>query len=176
MSIESKTLRLSDGGIVSFRPVEPGDTPLLLDAYASTRAEELAQTNWDQSMRDAFLRTQFTAQQADYQTNYPGARHLIILLNGKGSGRIWLAQIGSDTGDAQTQILDITILPRFRNTGLGTAIIRDLMEQSSASGTVLSIYVESYNRSLGMFERLGFKKAGEVGYSYLMKFDGRLRG
>jgi ribosomal protein S18 acetylase RimI-like enzyme len=166
MSIESKTLQIAAGRIVSFRLVEPSDTPLLLEAYGSTRAEELAQTNWDQSMRDAFLQMQFNAQQADYQTKYPAASHLIILLNGKGTGRIWLAEI-----QGETQILDITILPRARNTGLGTAIIRELMAESSASGNPLTIYVESYNRSLLLFERLGFKKAGELGYSYLMKFE-----
>lgn len=165
MRIQSTNTRLTVGGDIGFRPVEPGDGPLLLEAYASTRADELARTNWDQALRDAFIRMQFNAQQADYQTNYPGSQHLVVLLNGKGVGRIWFNET-----EEEIHILDLTILPSSRNAGLGTCIMRELMAQSSGSGKPLTIYVESYNRSLGLFERLGFKKAGEAGYSYLMKF------
>jgi len=39
-----------------------------------------------------------------------------------------------------------------------------------ARGSRYAAYVESYNRSRGLFERLGFVKSGEQGYSYLLEW------
>ena len=68
------------------------------------------------------------------------------------------------------RILDITLLPQHRNTGIGTAILKALMTEASSTGKPLRIYVESYNQSQRLFERLGFVRSGESGYSYLLEW------
>jgi ribosomal protein S18 acetylase RimI-like enzyme len=166
MKIASKTIPHEGGGQLRFRPAESHDYPLLLNLYASTRAEEMALTNWDQTQKEAFIKMQFDAQQSHYQAYHPKAEHLLILLDDMPVGRLYL-----EDRPEEIHILDITVSPERRGAGLGTRVVKELMAESSASGKSLTIYVESYNRSLGLFQRLGFQKAGELGYSHLMKFS-----
>ena len=168
MEIGSKRISLDDSRLVTFRPVTADDEQFLIGVYGSTRTEELTLTNWDQAQRDAFLKMQFTAQQSHYRENYPEGEHLIISVDGSAVGRLYIARIA-----AEVRILDITVLPEHRNAGIGTPIIKELMAEAEAIGKPLRIYVESYNRSRGLFERLGFAKSGESGYSYLLEWRGR---
>ncbi|HWO02281.1 MAG TPA: GNAT family N-acetyltransferase [Blastocatellia bacterium] len=165
MEIGSKEILLDDARVVAFRPVNAEDEQFLIEVYGSTRAEELALTNWDRPQREAFLRMQFSAQQAHYREHYPGGDHLLILVDAYGAGRLYVAEI-----EKEVRILDITVLPQHRNGGIGTPIIRELMAEAAALGKPLRIYVESFNPSLGFFERLGFVRSAESGHSYLMEW------
>ena len=165
--IREKAIEIEGGRVVSFRAVGPEDEPFLLEVYGSTRSEELALTGWDEQQRAAFLKMQLDAQHVHYRGQYPDAEYLVILVDGIGVGRLYLAE----TAD-EIRILDITVLPENRGAGVGTAIVQELMRASAASGKALGIYVESFNRSLGLFERLGFVRSGENGYSYLLRWSG----
>jgi GNAT superfamily N-acetyltransferase len=171
MQFESKGISLDGSRLVTFRQALADDDPFLLGVYGSTRLEELALTNWDQAQRDAFIQMQFAAQQAHYRQNYPDAEHLIILLNGDPIGRLYVAEI-----ESETRIIDLTILPEHRNANIGTPIIRQLMEEATAIGKPLRIYVESFNPSQRLFERLGFAKVDESGYSFLLEWRARTFG
>lgn len=165
MEIGSKEITLDDSRLASVRPANSEDEPFLLEAYGSTREEELALTDWDEARRVAFLKMQFSAQQAHYRQHYPQGEHYIILVNGHAVGRLYVAEI-----ETEVRILDITILPAHRSAGIGTPIIRELMTEAAMIGKPLRIYVESFNRSRGLFERLGFVKSSESGYSYLLEW------
>ena len=165
MEIATKTIRRDDARLVTFRPATVDDEAFLLELYGSTRLEELALTDWGEAQRDAFLRMQFNAQQVHYRTHYPEGEHLIILLNGKSIGRLYVANIPEEI-----RIIDITIIPASRNAGSGISIITELMDEAKALEKPLRIYVESFNPSLRLFERLGFVKIDESGYSYLLEW------
>lgn len=152
---------------VSFRAAAEGDESLLRNLYASTRSQEMALTGWNQAQQDVFLKMQFNAQQAHYRSHYPDAEHLVILLDGQGIGRIYIA----DKGD-EIRILDLTILPSHRGGGIGALILNEAMSEATTLGKPLTINIESDNPSLSLFERLGFHKAENDGYRYLMKFQG----
>ncbi len=47
---------------VHFRPIRPDDEAFLYEVYASTRTEELAVVDWDDTQKAAFLHMQFAAQ------------------------------------------------------------------------------------------------------------------
>jgi GNAT superfamily N-acetyltransferase len=165
MDIRSKRIPLDESRLATFRPATADDESLLLAVYGSTRMEELALTNWDPAQRDAFVKMQYSAQQSHYREHYPEGEHLIILVNDVAVGRLYIAEIAD-----QIRILDITVLPQHRRLGIGTPIIKELMTEAAAIGKPLRIYVESFNPSLRLFERLGFVKSGESGYSYLMEW------
>lgn len=165
MKITSKEIPLDEFRTITFRSASPEDDSFLLSVYASTRLEELALTNWDEAQRDAFLKMQFSAQQSHYCLHYPEGEHLIILVGGVAVGRLYIADI-----TAEVRILDITLLPQHRNTGIGTTILKALMTEASSTGKPLRIYVESYNPSQRLFERLGFVRSGESGYNYLLEW------
>ncbi len=155
-------------GRISLRPVAAGDEEFLVKVYASTRADELARVPWSEAQRAAFVRMQFDAQQLHYRTHNPAATHDVILLDGRAIGRLYVARRRDEI-----RILDITILPERRGGGVGTALVRDLMTEAARAALPLNIYVESYNRSRGLFERLGFEKVDrpeDDGVNYLLEW------
>jgi GNAT superfamily N-acetyltransferase len=165
MQIASKTITLAGMRLVTFRPATTDDYWFLLDVYASTRMEELAVTDWDKAQRAAFLKMQFDAQLSHYREHYPEGEHLIIYLDSAAAGRLYVANIAEEI-----RILDITLLTQNRNLGIGTPIIKGLMAEAAGMGKPLRIWLESYNPSLRLFEKLGFVKSSESGYSYLMEW------
>ena len=66
--------------------------------------------------------------------------------------------------------MDITLLPEYRGSGAGSQLLAQLMTEADNAGKPLRIYVESFNRSLGLFERLGFSRAAEHGIHLLMEW------
>ena len=150
---------------VTLNPVTTEDEAFLYQVYAATRAEELAQVPWNEAQREAFLKMQFSAQQLHYRTYHPDSTHDIILLNSQPVGRLYVAR--SADGIC---LLDITILPEHRNKGIGTPLIKRLMDEAAEASQPLTIYVESFNPSRRLFERLGFSKIEEDGVNYLMQW------
>jgi GNAT superfamily N-acetyltransferase len=152
---------------VTLRPVTPEDEEFLLQLYASIRASELAQVPWSDAQREAFVRMQFAAQQDHYRTHNPEATHDIIMLDADRIGRLYVAR-----REREIRILDITILPEHRNKGIGTPLIKDLMAEATGAGLPLNIFVESFNPSHQLFERLGFLKVEDDGVNHLMEWRG----
>lgn len=160
---------------VRLRPVVAGDESFLLSVYASTRMDEMALVRWDDAQREAFLKAQFEAQQHHYQSHFPEARHEIIEdaelpPKQRAVGRLYVLRT-----DAFIRILDLTVLPGFRNAGIGTHLLRDLMKEAAAAALPLRIYVESFNPSLRLFERLGFQQVEEQGMHFLMEWTEEIR-
>ena len=163
MNDHNQTVNASSA--ITLRPVVAEDEPLLLELYASTRAAEMAMVPWTREQQEAFVRMQFEAQRAHYKKIHPDANHDIIMSNGRPVGRLYVAR----TTD-RIEIMDITVLPQERNAGIGSSLIKALMDEAESSRP-LRIYVENFNPSLRLFERLGFKAAEEDGFMLLMEWD-----
>ena len=155
----AREFALAGGQKVSLRPVTPEDEEFLLRVYAGTREDELAQVPWSEEQKDAFVRQQSAAQRREYDAHYPGAEYDLILLDGRPAGRVW---VGRD--DVEIHLLDIALLPEAQNQGVGTAILRALIEESRASGRRLRHMVFVLNTdAVRFYERLGFVAFEEVG-------------
>ena len=100
-----------------------------LSLYASTRREELAQTGWPESAKEAFLGQQFTAQHAHYMRHYPDAEWLVVEREAAAIGRLYFVHWSRESR--------ITFMPQARNRGFGSAVLGDLSmrprRRSSAS-------------------------------------------
>jgi GNAT superfamily N-acetyltransferase len=150
---------------ITLRPVAPEDHAFLMEVYGSTRADELALTPWTDEQRYAFLLHQFTAQQDHYAKNYPGATHDIIISDGRQVGRIYVARL-----ESEIRIIDLTLLPHERNAGIGSYLIRQLLDEAGRTKQAVRIWVEDFNPSLRLFERLGFSRSEQQGIHLLMKW------
>jgi RimJ/RimL family protein N-acetyltransferase len=152
---------------ITLRPVSPDDYDFLVEVYGSTRAEELALVPWTNEQRDAFIRSQFNAQQEHYLKTYPGASHDIIMSNGRPVGRLYVARL-----DQEIRIIDITLLPAERNVGIGSYLINQLLDEAKQTGKITRIYVEEFNPSLRLFQRLGFSPSEQHGIHLLLQWSG----
>jgi len=156
---------------LSLRPITPADVPFLAGVYASTRWEELAPTGWSEQQKALFCRMQFDAQAADYGKNYPDASFQIIECEGRPIGRLYVAREGKEI-----RIVDISLLPKFRGSGIGTKLLRDLQAEARAAGESLTIHVERFNPALQLYQRLGFEQIEDKGVYLLMKWEANQSG
>ena len=150
---------------ISFRSVAPEDEDFLFEVYASTRAQEMAMVPWNEDQKKSFLQMQFAAQQRHYGEKYPKGEHRIILREGVPVGRIYDAEL-----EDSIMILDITILPQYRNQMTGTPIIQSTLDLAAERGKPVNIYVEVYNPSLSLFHRLGFTIVENDGFNCFLEW------
>jgi GNAT superfamily N-acetyltransferase len=151
--------QLPKGGTLRLRPITQDDDEFLLSVYLSTRAEELAQAEWQEGQKEAFVKWQFEMQRREYDVRFPDAEYYVILIDNVRAGRFW---IGSD--DQQIRLLDIAILPEFQNRGAGTVLIRRLIDYAAATQKYLRHMVFVLNNDAHRFyERLGFAVIEDLG-------------
>ncbi|PKO05073.1 MAG: GNAT family N-acetyltransferase [Chloroflexi bacterium HGW-Chloroflexi-3] len=122
--------------------------------YADTRSDEMALVDWSDDQKKSFLHQQFEAQTNHYQNYYSNAVTQIILLDQKPIGRF----IRWDTQD-YILIIDIALLFEYRNMGIGTILIKDLMNDANSLNLPIILRVEIFNHAINLYERLGFKKS-----------------
>lgn len=147
---------------ITLRPALPEDESFLLEVYASTRAKELELVPWDEAQRQSFVKMQFEAQHEHYHSRFPDATYSVIMCDGEPVGRLYVLR-----DQDQIRIMDITILPQHRNSGIGTPLIHNLIDEAGKLGVPLRIYVETDNPSRVLFERLGFSPIEKVDFNIL---------
>lgn len=113
---------------------------------------------WTDEQKLEFLAMQFRAQHEHYSVHYDGGEFMVVLVDGAPAGRLYLYR-----GERDLRIVDIAFLPPFRGQGVGTRLIRDLLEEGDRTGKMVSIHVEHENPARRLYDRLGFVPAGEAG-------------
>jgi ribosomal protein S18 acetylase RimI-like enzyme len=149
---------------IALRPEQPGDEPFLFDLYASTRQEELDAWGWPTAARQAFLALQFRASQTRHQ-EYPDAAFHIITAGGQSAGRLILHRT-----PGVWHLVDIALLPAFRNAGVGTALLQGICADAEAAGLPLRLNVLLENRARRLYARLGFIPTSQAGPHVVMEW------
>lgn len=151
---------------ITLRPTVPEDLPLLAVIYGHTRQEELDQaTEWSDAQKQAFVLHQFHAQDTYYKEVYPDAAYSIILYESVPAGRLYVERyliVGT------IRVIDIALLPEFRNLGIGTYLLGQLQAEARNSDKTLSIHVEKFNRAQTLYQRLGFQPIKETHGVYIL--------
>jgi ribosomal protein S18 acetylase RimI-like enzyme len=148
-------------GTISHRPLLPDDGQFLFRLYASTRADEVGSWGWPAEQQESLLRMQFRARSQSYAMTYSGASHSILLAGEEpvGSMVVWL-------GPAEIRLVDIALLPNYRNKGLGGVWLSGLIRQAAAAERPLRLSVHRGNPAIRLYQRLGFS-AIEDGPMYI---------
>jgi len=147
------------------RPIAAGDETFLRAVYAATREQEIAQTGWDAATAQAFLRQQFDAQHAHYLRHNPEADFDLVLHDGAAVGRLYVRRDAD-----RVHVIDIAILPQFRNRGIGSALLGALIREAQHGGKRVTIHVELDNRAFSLYRRLGFEEVSVGGFHRLMQW------
>ena len=135
----------------ALRPRESHDVPFLRELYAETREEELRPLAWTREEKRAFLDDQFARQHTHYLQHSPQAQWWVVTCDGRPVGRLYVAQTAHDL-----RIMDVSLLASHRRRGIGSALMRAILEEAQASGVPASLHVEPFNPALRLYERLGF--------------------
>jgi len=150
---------------IALCPVSPGDEEFLFSVYASTRMEEMDSADWSTAQKDFFLRMQFRAQSHAYAENYPGAELQLIVLDGLPIGRLYVHRRRDEI-----RVMDISLLPQYRGQGIGTQLLKGILEDGAESNRPVTIHVEQFNPALHLYERLGFRQVSDLGAYSFMKW------
>jgi ribosomal protein S18 acetylase RimI-like enzyme len=139
------------------------DTEFLFRVYASSRADEMAVVPWSEAEKDAFLRSQFELQHHHYHQHYPDARYDLICEGDRAIGRYYVQPMKNEI-----RIMDIALLPEHRGRGIGTKLVRDVLDEAERSRRLVSLHVEDSNPAVRLYQRLGFAFVDDVGIYRLM--------
>jgi ribosomal protein S18 acetylase RimI-like enzyme len=63
----------------------------------------------------------------------------------------------------------IEVLPEYQNQGIGTAVIKSVLEQAHHTGRPVGLQVLKVNPARSLYERLGFLTTGQTATHYLMR-------
>ncbi|WP_158301937.1 GNAT family N-acetyltransferase [Paenibacillus mesophilus] len=129
----------------------PEHEEFLYGLYAETRSDEPTFYGWREEDKDAFLRMQYKLRTRSYRLQYPLAEQRIILYEGNWAG----ALLTSESEDA-ISLIDVALLPPYRNRGIGTDIIKQVQETATARHKAVKLHVLTDNRARRLYERLGF--------------------
>lgn len=150
---------------ISFRPITDADADFLLRLYASTREQEMALVPWSEEEKAAFLAMQFHAQKQHYEKVFDTAEFLVIMRDGVDIGRLYI-----DRGPKEIQLLDIAFVPECRGQGMGTILMREILEEGRKANLPVTIYVEHFNPARHLYDRLGFRHIDTNGVYHLMEW------
>lgn len=145
------------------RPAADDDREFLLHVYECSRETELSMVPWDEKLKRAFVEHQFDAQTAHYSSTYPAARHDIVILaeSEERVGRLYV-----NRSPTRISILDITILPQYRQRGIGSSLIAEMIQEASRANLEVQVYVETFNPSLQFFKSRGFAVEDDDGMNF----------
>ena len=150
---------------VSLRPATAADYDFMRRLYHATRAAEMLRFPFDEAQKSAFLDQQFAAQSAHYEQYYPTCERRIILRDNVPVGRLYV-----DRWPDQVRIVDIALVPEVRGGGIGTKLIKEVLDEGARSTKRVTIHVEGFNPALRLYERLGFRRVDTNGVYYLMEW------
>ncbi len=152
-------------GKVEFRIIHNEDKEFLFQVYRSTRDWEMQYAVMSEGDKDHFLRLQFDAQTTSYQMQHLGAVHRIIQLDGVDIGRMIVNRT-----DELLHIIDLAILPQWQGRGIGSDILRSLLNEAHGGKVPVRLCVETQNPALALYERFGFRKVGIMGHLFEMEW------
>ena len=136
---------------VTLRVAQEDDLPLLRRVYASTRQAELASVDWDEAQRAWFLGMQFDLQARAFAQANPEADWQVVVCDGQPSGRLIV-----DRCSHSIRLVDIALLPDYRGAGIGSELLRRLLEEATAAGKPVVLHVARSNPAGALYQQLGF--------------------
>jgi len=140
---------------VTLRNSTRDDMGFLARLYGDARRGEVAEWGWPQAQQEMFLRMQFDAQHRSYQAGFSGAEDRIVCLDGSPAGRMMVAREPEGM-----RLIDIALLEEYRNRGVGTLLLLQLLEECNDHGDTLRLHVRQGNPAIRLYLRLGFVQTG----------------
>jgi GNAT superfamily N-acetyltransferase len=139
-------------GVLRLRAEQPDDREFRYRLFCDSRLPEWYVVQLDPAVRERLMQHQFRAQTVSYNACFPNARFDIIELHNEPIGRIVVDRPGT-----MVHIVDQAIVPRLRSKGIGTALMRALLDEAARTGVPARLKVASGNDpSLRLYLRLGF--------------------
>lgn len=139
------------GSIACLRACTEADDAFVYDVFSTTWESEVAALP-NQNLAQHVLRIQHIAQERRFASQYPALQRYIVVQDGEPAGRLYVHESAS-----LLEVVDLTLMPRFRDHGIGTGIFHQLFEHATSEGQTIALRVERRNeRATMLYSQLGF--------------------
>ncbi|HET9761850.1 MAG TPA: GNAT family N-acetyltransferase [Nocardioidaceae bacterium] len=123
----------------------------MYDVFSTTWESEVAALP-NQNLAQHVLRIQHIAQERRFASQYPDLQRYIVVQDGEPAGRLYVHESAS-----LLEVVDLTLMPRFRDHGIGTGIFHQLFEHATRERQAIALRVERRNeRATMLYSQLGF--------------------
>lgn len=147
--------------VIDRRRAVDADHEFLFEVFCSALMPDDALLSLTESEREPLLREQFEAREKHYRKSYCLADFDVLTVDGKPAGNLYV-----DRGDDEFVLINISILPRYRNQGIGTAVVGRIVEQAGRLVLPVRARVPHRSRAAHLLQRLGFEQVGDDGINY----------
>jgi GNAT superfamily N-acetyltransferase len=150
---------------ISLRPVtEPDDSAFLEELYFSRREDLHGLFTEPEQTRQLVLMQQ-RAQAIGYKEEFPDATYEVIIFDENRAGRIVTDRSGSSTA-----IVDIALLPLFRNHGIGSLILDWVLDECRTEKRQCKLSVAKTSKAIRLYLRKGFHGEHDLETQLLMNW------
>jgi ribosomal protein S18 acetylase RimI-like enzyme len=111
---------------------------------------------WDEMQQDEYFKGDWTS--ADFE---------IVLCDGIACGYMCV-----EDGEHVAHVRELVLLPEFQGRGIGSSLLREVMERASRRGVPVRLETFYVNRALNLYRRLGFQEIGRTETHILMEWNG----
>lgn len=139
----------------SLRSAGSEDAEFLYSLFVATMRSSITQVwgIWDEPRWAAFFRNHFDP-----------ARYQVVVVEGHDVGALAVERRSNEV------YLDtVEIAPEYQGSGLGTALIREVLRDAWSQALPVTLQVNRANPSKRLYERLGFVEIGRTGTHYRMQ-------
>lgn len=157
---------MTTSNTIRLRPTLPEDQPFCLHLFALVKTEELQAWQWDETLRAKLMHMQFAAHEQHYRQGQEAVSDNILLAEPLAGTVQAIGRMVVLRGEA-LHLADISLLPEFRNQGLGGHLLGVLQEEAGRERLPLRLNCRPNNPALRLYLRQGFKVI-EPGEAHLL--------
>lgn len=141
--------------MITLRVALPEDVVFLARLYGDTRRREVSAWGWPAEQQAWFLQMQFDAQRRSYLSSFPDALDRIVLREDIPIGRVL-----TNHASSSMRLIDIALIEEQRQQGIGTYLLRNLIQECQELDCPLRLQVAQGNPAMRLYQRLGFEQTG----------------
>ena len=150
----------------TLRAATPDDEAFLFEVYAATRQAEFSFLAVDEEQKLALIKMQYDIRRSQYDEGYPQAESSIVIVGDHPVGTILINE-----SEREIALVDVALLPERRNAGIGSWLLRQLLDRAVKNGKPVRLQVMKSNPALRLYERLGFSRIEESSMYLEMIFE-----
>ncbi len=142
--------------MIQLRPATSADYDFLYDLHRAALKTYVEQIwGWDEEW-----------QRQHFKEHFAPAKRQIIRREGVDVGAFFVEERADSLFLAY-----IAILPEYQRRGIGTTLIRELLDEAARKDIPVTLHVLKSNPARSLYERLGFAVVKETAERYVMKFS-----
>lgn len=103
-------------------------------------------------------------QSMGFDVKWKEQRFSKIVIDDQVVGGVWIDEL-----DDFRQLREIQIHPTYQGRGIGTKVVRDVIETSQEMGKALRLKVLLESQAVNLYKRLGFEIIGDTEVQYIME-------